>query len=80
MGMDVGAAGEGSTDQAEDIADAVARGHKVITWGGRQADDTSEIIALDPTVINILRRYGIAAPVAGGAAAASLMGNRPAQY
>ena len=48
-------------DQAADIADAIAKGHKVITWGRKGA---GEIIALDKNVINILRKYGIAGPTA----------------
>ena len=53
-------------DQAADIADAIAKGHKVITWGRK---DAGEIIALDKNVIDILRKYGIAAPIAGTAIA-----------
>ncbi len=49
--------------QKKDIADAIAKGHKVITWGG-SADQGGEIIALDKTVIKILEKYGMAGAAA----------------
>ncbi len=55
-------------DQQAAIADAMAKGHKVITFYNR-GPDSGEIAALDKNVINILRKYGIATPVAGASLA-----------
>ncbi len=51
--------------QAAAIADAMAKGHKVISFYER-GPDSGEIAALDKNVINILRKYGIAGPAALG--------------
>ena len=58
-------------DQAADIADAIAKGHKVITWGGKET--SGEIVALDKNVIDIIRKYGIAAPIAGAPTLANIL-------
>ena len=59
-------------DQARDIRNATAKGHKVITWGGERGPSAGdEIIALDPNVIEILRKYGLI----GSAAAPATLSN-----
>jgi hypothetical protein len=54
------------------LAHAIARGHNVITMGDHIPGTASEIIALNPDVIAILRRYGwmppVAAPILNGLA------------
>ncbi len=55
------------------IADAIAKGHKVISWGDPHTTGTNSLIALDKNVIDILRKYAIAGPaIMGPAVAGSL--------
>lgn len=56
------------------LHDAGFSGIRYLDQGSRGAGQgTSNYVLFDPSLVEILRRYGIAAPVAGGAAAASLM-------
>ena len=60
-------------NQKQDIADAIANGHKVITWGNaRGPTPGDEIIALDPNVIDILRKYAMPPAIAAPALATAL--------
>jgi hypothetical protein len=51
--------------QKADIEDAIAKGHKVITWGRSGVGGHEEIIVLDPKSIEVLRKFGLAPPAAG---------------
>lgn len=62
-------------NQAQAIEQAKRDGHKVISWG----PSGNELIALDKGVIDILRKYGLLGPVAAGATANALMGDKDQQ-
>jgi hypothetical protein len=66
-------------NQKDDIAKALAEGHKVITWGsGRGHRQGDEIIALDKSVIEILRKYA-APPAIAAPALASILQDQQSQ-
>lgn len=62
-------------DQAALLAQAKRDGHKVVAFGNPKQEFSQELIALDPAVITILRRYGLMPPIVAGAAAADQLIN-----
>lgn len=64
--------------QEELIKDAIAKGHKVVTLGSDKVG-LGEIIVTDPSVIEILRKYGLVGALGAGSAANGLLPDKSEQ-
>lgn len=60
--------------QAALLDQAKREGHKVVAFGNPKQPSVQELAVLDPSMITILRKYGLLPPVAAGAANAVTQG------